>query len=501
MLWAIKNIFFKRDILLSILSAVILIFAFPQSDCWFLAWFGLVPLMLALDGKSYRQSFGLSYLSGFIFFTGNLYWFVHVTKVGMFLMMLVLAVYYGLFGLVYRYFQKRNAVLKLILLPAGWVVIEFLRSRLFSGFDWVSLGHSQYKFLPIIQIADITGVFGVSFLLVMTNYAFKLVVDGAMNRRILSIIGIVLLFVFTYGMIRLRENFSQDHVTLAVVQGNIEQELKWEEGLWPAIMKKYQDITRQAAAEKPDLIIWPETSFPGFLWEDKDQYLELKEFIRELQVPLLFGTIVVENDEYFNDAVLVSREGEEVNHYHKIHLVPFGEYIPFRKQIPFLSEFVPIADFSPGKEETVFSLNGSKINTFSVLICFEDTLARLARKFVLNDARLLINITNDAWFGDTKAPYLHLQAAVFRTVENRRWLIRAANTGVSCFINEKGKVVRYLQNVQGKKTYVSGFDSQKVLLVAKKTVYSLYGDFFAYLCFVCILGDIIKSCIQSLNKK
>ena len=163
----------RYDFLLCILSAGLLILAFPKTDVWFLAWIGLVPLLLALEGKRPKEAFGLSYLCGFLFFAGTLYWFIYVTALGAVLLLLYLALYFGLFGLSYSYFQKRGADLKLFLLPSIWVVLEFVRAHLFTGFDWVSLGHSQYKNLLIIQIADITGVFGVSFIVMMVNVFIK----------------------------------------------------------------------------------------------------------------------------------------------------------------------------------------------------------------------------------------------------------------------------------------------------------------------------------------
>jgi apolipoprotein N-acyltransferase len=190
--------------------------------------------------------------------------------------------------------------------------------------------------------------------------------------------------------------------------------------------------------------------------------------------------------------------GRPDQQYDKIHLVPFGEYVPLRGLFPFLSDLVPIGDFTPGKEYTLFSIDfkegtGSlKQGLFGVLICFEDTLSYISRRFTQEGAQFLVNITNDAWFLDTPAPFMHLQASVFRAIENRRSLIRSANTGVSSFVDPSGRIYRYLQDTHGKKTFVEGYAREEVLLSQEKTFYTKFGDVFAYLCFGCILWGIFK---------
>ena len=196
-----------------------------------------------------------------------------------------------------------------------------------------------------------------------------------------------------------------------------------------------------------------------------------------------------ENGHYYNTAILLSKDGEVLQQYKKIHLVPFGEYIPLRPLFPFLEHIVPIADFTAGGEYAVFDFpqkEGAKTRgngrSFSVLICFEDTIAGIARQFVRRGAGLLVNMTNDAWFKDTKAPFMHAQASVFRSVENRRPLVRAANTGVSCSIDASGRMVQAVADERGKKTYVSGYAIMKVRFGRQETFYTRYGDVFVLAC-------------------
>lgn len=500
-----------KDLFGSVLSAACLILAFPQTDWGGLAWIALVPLMGVLDGKKPRAAFGWGYFCGILFFAGTLYWFIHVTVLGAVLLILYLSLYIGLFGLGYNFFRNHPPLIKLFVLPGVWTALEFIRAHLFTGFGWAGLGYSQYKNLPLIQIADVAGVFGVSFLVVMVNVFWKETFplffhSGGAYRKgrfYAALMTCILLSILGYGMFRLKTVETADAasaaagemVSVAVIQADIPQEMKWFDPAWPDILKRYMILTRAAVKEKPDLIIWPETSYPGILWEDTELWEELKDFVRRQKVPLLVGAVTKEAGDYYNSAILLSGQGEAVRQYRKIHLVPFGEYIPLRRLFPFLSRIVPIADFTPGKEFTLFPFSGAAgaaLNHFSVLICFEDTVSGLGSKFSKNGAGLFINITNDAWFADTKAPFLHLQSSVFRAVENRRGLVRAANTGVSGFIDASGRLIKAVKDARGKMTYVEGYAAAPVSFRREETFYAKFGDIFTFGCFGCILWGIAR---------
>lgn len=507
----------------SILSAACLVLAFPKTDIWPLAWVGLVPLLRGLDGQTPSRAFARAYLCGILFFGGTLYWLIHVTLPGMVLLVAYLAVYFGLFGVGYTFFAGSKTVWRLFGIASLWTILEFIRAHFLTGFGWASLGYSQYKNLLFIQAADLTGVYGVSFLIVLGNLLFKEILDGIREKSNahklkftspLAIPALVLALALGYGVIRLMiarraQNQPAPQATIAVVQANIPQSMKWYEPAWPDIMARYKILTGAAAKEKPDLIIWPETSYPGILWEDKELFDELRGFVARLGVPLLVGSIVRENGQYYNTAILLSKDGEILRRYKKIHLVPFGEYIPLRPLFPFLEHIVPIADFTAGGEYTVFDFprkEGAKAKgartwrgspqaagrSFSVLICFEDTIEGIARQFVRQGAGLLVNMTNDAWFKDTKAPFMHAQASVFRSVENRRPLVRAANTGVSCSIDASGRMVQAVADERGKKTYVSGYAIMKVRFDQQETFYTRYGDVFIMACCAGLLWAAVR---------
>lgn len=487
----------------SIFSAICLVLAFPKTDIWPLAWVGLVPLLRGLDGQTPLRAFGRAYLCGILFFSGTLYWLVHVTLPGMVLLVAYLAVYFGLFGAGYSFFAGSKTAWRPFGIASLWTLLEFIRAHFLTGFGWAGLGYSQYKNLALIQIADLTGVYGVSFLVVLANLLFKEIFDSVRkNPRArlkstpsLVIVVVMLALASGYGALRLgagrrAQNQPAPQATIAVVQANIPQSMKWYEPAWPDIMARYKILTEAAAGENPDLIIWPETSYPGILWEDEELFDELKRFVARLGVPLLVGSIVHEDDQYYNTAILLSKDGEILQQYRKVHLVPFGEYIPMRFLFPFLEHIVPIADFTAGEEYTVFKLWDDG-KPFSVLICFEDTLGGLTRQFVRHGAGLLVNMTNDAWFRDTKEPFMHAQASIFRSVENRRAIVRAANTGVSGFIDNSGRMTRFVQDERGKKTYVPGYAIAKVRFDRRETFYTRYGDVFVFGCFLYLLGSLL----------
>jgi apolipoprotein N-acyltransferase len=489
---------FLRSLLLCILSAGLLVFSFPNFDCGPLIWVALVPWLFAVEGPRKGRAFGLSYLVGVLFFSAALYWFLYVTVPGALALYVVLSFYFAFFGFACAYFSRLPLWMRCVVLPSVWVALEFTRGHLFSGFGWVNLAHSQHQNTLLIQISDLTGMYGVSFLVVLVNILIKENLTFALapretpvrrdlmqlNRAVLS----VLVVVFAYGWWRITHEPKMNLMRVGIVQGNIPQDEKWILTQRETIIEKYLALSKTTVSDRPDLLIWPETAFPGFAEETPELMERIKTFVRTSSIPLLVGIVTEDRDKYYNSAVLLSDKGETVDSYFKLHLVPFGEYLPFRKQLPFLAEAVGLDDFSPGKIPTVFEqkVRGREV-PFSVAICFEDTLPHIARQFIQKGAELLVNITNDAWFNDSNEPYMHLQASLFRCVETRRSLVRAANTGISCGIDPYGRVLKYVQNGRGKKSYVDGTAVFWVPLNREVTFYTKMGDIFTYLCFLCIL--------------
>jgi len=499
------TLFFVSKTFLGILLSVLLLrLSFPKFDFGFLAWIAFIPLLLVIPSKGGIRSFLISYLAGVLFFWSTIYWFVYVTGLGAVLLIFYFAVYFGIFGLGYHFFSHRSTLEKILVLPSIWVALEFARGHLLTGFNWVSLGLSQYQNITIIQMADLTGFYGVSFLVMMVNVFGTEWFLGRIQKRSFSrqpgflafgLVGLTLIGAWAYGVHSLKNFSGQDFpydrtMNVSVIQGNIPQEMKWDSEYWPWILKKQKTLTQEAVQDKPDLIIWPETSFPGFVWDSPKLFEDLKDFTVSLKTPLLLGLVTKMAQSYFNSAQWINEEGYVSQQYDKLHLVPFGEYVPLRNFVSFIPILKEMGDFTPGQEYTLFPVGQG--HHLSVLICFEDTVPELSRGFVKAGANLLVNITNDAWFGDTVAPFLHLQSAVFRAVENRRYLIRCANTGVSAFVDHRGEVFDYVKDEQGKKAFTAGFSTSKVALLEGQTFYTKLGDVFTYFCFGCILIGAIR---------
>lgn len=489
------------SLLFSILTGVLLALAFNNGRLWIFSWFAFVPLFLALQNKSLKQTFALFLVTGIIFWLATVYWLANVTIIGTILLILYLALYFAIFGLIIRPFTKNSNFSILFLVPSAWVLLEYLRSHLLTGFPWALLGYSQYLNLPVIQIADIFGVWGVSFLVMLVNVAVVEII-WSFKAKLLSRLKAVLIFVAVllfsvsfYGYSHLSslnpKTVAQNSLKISVIQGNIPQESKWNPSARDLIMQSYFELTSKATKDNPDLIIWPEAALPVVLEDEPEYYSKLSEYLKTVNKPLLFGSVTQRNDLYYNSALLLSSDAQLLNRYDKLHLVPFGEYIPFRNTLKFLNTIAPIGDIARGKDYTIFKLPDYPAG-FGVLICFEDVFPELARSFVKRGAGFLINITNDAWFGKTPEAYQHLAASVFRAVENRVYLARCANTGVSAFISPSGKIVSSLSDRGGNNIFISGYSTDSVrILNNKPSFYNLYGDIFPSACLLFLFYIII----------
>jgi apolipoprotein N-acyltransferase len=500
----------KVQIALCVLSAVLLVLSFPGFDLEFLAWIALVPLLFAIENRKPKEAFFLSYLTGSLFFLGTIYWLVHVTLPGMIAVVLYMALYFGSFGLIASYRSPVTDYRSLFFVPAVLVTTELVRSHMFGGFGWNLLAYSQSSNLPVIQIADITGAYGVSFIICLVNTAIFLTIKAFREKKYTFrylVIALLLIFLsLSYGIHRARNIFTGEKLRVAVIQGNIPQAKKWDEKFREEILCKYENLTREAAKSTPDLIIWPETSVPGFLESEQRLLSRIESLAKEAKAPILVGTPSERGESYYNSAVLVLDDHRLAGRYDKMHLVPFGEYVPFKSVLSFVERFAPspIGDFSEGKEPVVFKFfieRGSRDNAvswrlvkkvgFSCLICFEDIFPDIARAFVKEGAVFLVNITNDAWFAKSSAAYQHSQASIFRAVENRVNVVRAANTGLSCFIDQKGKVEAIVEQ-SGERLFVDGFKIHDIVLNNTKTLYTKYGDIFAYLCVLFVFIALIR---------
>jgi apolipoprotein N-acyltransferase len=496
----------------SIVSGILLVLSFPVFDFYFLAWIAFVPLLVSLWGKRGRQAFVHGYVFGLVYFFGTLYWVYHsINFYGgvsfpasisiVLLLCAYLSLYPALFSGIFIALVRKSRLPALLIAPVIWVALEFVRSYALTGFPWASVGYSQYKFLHMIQISDITGIYGVSFLVLAVNGAIvdlfllrKRVRDMPLFPSSSTFAGIAILAVllggaFVYGSWRLGQEREGHTIRVSVVQGNIEQDKKWAPAYQNEVLDTYFNLSGKAAESSPQLIVWPETALPFFFDFDKENTAKLTDFEKGLGSDLLFGTVLVKQRSaekvlLSNSAVLLDKEGKTIYEYDKIHMVPFGEYVPLRSILFFINKLVTgIGDYVPGKE---YVKAKTGFGSFATLICYEVIFPGLVRKFYTDGGDFIVNITNDAWFGDTAGPYQHFSMAVFRAIENRKPLIRVANTGISGFIDSSG---RMLFSTPIFRRLVL---TEKVKTDSTMTFYTRYGDLFSYLCMVLSIIMVIN---------
>ncbi len=499
----------RYDIILAIISGLLLIPGFPPFDLYPVAWIAIVPLLFSLRGKNVRTSFLLGTLTGFVFFLGTIYWVFNSiyyygnipAAAGLLLMLalcLYLGLYLGVFSAVFSSLSKKSGFPAVITVPVLWVTLEFLRTYALTGFPWSILGYSQYRFLSLIQVSDITGVYGISFIVASFNGLVHEVLSLPGRSRTtplfsrwtiplnILIFVVMISIVLTYGLWKINTADSGKEIRVSVIQGNIEQGKKWDKNFQREVIDTYKDLSVSALADVPEIIVWPESALPFVFGYDEEYTREFSEFQKGLGTNLLFGSVTAKEIEtekplFSNSAVLMSPEGKVLSIYNKMHLVPYGEYVPLRRILPFIKKLTAgIGDFVRGREPVIMETPSFKIGS---LICYEIIFPGLVRKFTDKGANILVTITNDAWFGRTSAPYQHFSMAVFRAIENRVPVIRAANTGISGFIDSKGRIQRssdiFVKEVLTEDVTIGG---------PSKSFYSRYGDVFTFLC---IIGAVL----------
>ena len=510
-------------------TGFLLFLAFPGTvGLWPVAWVALMPLLLALRNVGPGVAARLGLLAGMVHYVALLYWIIIVlgrygnlplwlSMPAMLLLALYMSCYMALFCTIMCRIWRRNEILVLWVGPLLWVGLDYVRSFLFSGFPWQDLAYSQYKALFLIQIVDLTGHFGITFLIVLVNSVTALLfvlwrakisanippnpvlairIRRAWYLAVAPVLGLMV-GVMAYNIVRYNQVSGMiaksPTMKIAVVQGNIEQDQKWSPAMRFETIDIYRQLSEQAATEQngsPALLVWPETALP-FIISDNAYFRRLQDFLlSEHGAWLLAGAPYFKeagNKESqqkgeilsYNSAYLFTPEGEIEARYDKQHLVPFGEYVPLSRYLPLPGPIVEsIGNFSSGRPRAPLSCQSAEIG---VLICFESIFPKLARNWTAAGANLLVNITNDAWFGRSSAPWQHLSMAALRAVENRRSLARAANTGVSMIIDPLGRIAGISPLFQP--FYYVG----DVPLMQTETLFVRFGHYFGL---VCLLGGI-----------
>lgn len=513
----------------SILSGSLLVLAFPRYDLGWAAWVALVPLLLALEGKGWRSGLLLSQLCGILFNLGIFGWILEVPSYSPLhhaLLGVYLGAYFGLFGLGFCLVAGRwGNIPALFAAPFLWVTLEYWKSNFsFLALPWALLAHSQYRCTPVVQVASITGAYGVSLLIILVNSAVAgvvLHVIGHAKRKrmelsrlpsikattaLVAVAAALSAANLTYGHWVLSTSpETGQRLRVSVVQGNIEQSKKWEHAFAEVIKQTYKDLSLEAAKEGPALIVWPETATPRAIDLDPRLRADLERIARETSAYLVVGSSQQQKFKeegshelnYSNSAFLISpgHGSERYQRYDKIRLLPFGEYLPLKGVIPWTHLKVPeLIGYTAGTDVEVFRLPESK---FGVTICWENIFPDLPREMVRGGAQFIVNITNEAWFGQTAAPYQFLSMSVFRAVENRVYVVRCANTGVSCFIDPFGRVVNRVSDAGGNDIFVRGVSTQLVAPLQAQTVYTRHGDWLALLSILCAAGFLLRAFLRS----
>ncbi|HEX5069390.1 MAG TPA: apolipoprotein N-acyltransferase [Vicinamibacterales bacterium] len=452
---------------LALLSGLLLAASFPKFGHPAFAWVALAPLLVAvvMASRQSRRSWRVAVLgvvAGFVFFVGTLYWiggvmaaFGGLNPILAYALMgglaLHLSLFVGLFAWLACLSVRRFGLLGVWMAPALWVASEWLRAWLGWGFPWVLLGSSQAAVVPIVQLASVTGVYGLSALLALTSTAAASLALNRGRAQWLRAAGVAALVVMIAVLGTWRASAAQltregTPIRVGLLQGNVPQEAKSNPALSQAITQTYLTLSRQALMEGAQLVLWPEASAPFIFAEDEAAAEPIRRLAAQAHVPFVIGTDEIargatrDADRWYNAATLVGSDGRTQGLYRKVRLVPFGEYVPFKRLLFFVGPLIEaVSDFTPGDDLTVFETEGSR---FSVAICYEAVYAGMAQTFVSRGSQLLTTITNDAWFGRSSAAYQHFEQASLRAVEQGRYLVRAANTGISGAVDPYGRVLR-----------------------------------------------------------
>jgi apolipoprotein N-acyltransferase len=508
----------RRPYVIALLTPLLLWCAYPGGgEIWPLLGIALVPLMVAMPFMNARHAFWTGIVAGTLQYLLLIYWIVivlgrygglpvFIAVPALVLLSFYMAVYLGLFAFLSRFILiTASPVIALVVVPALWVGLDWLRGQLFTGFPWMDVGYALGSAPQLIQFADLFGHGGLSFLIVMVNACIALIIFGEKRwQRSLSLVVPTIVLICLAGFYSnnrwkaVEEKLTveeKDAVVIGIVQGNIDQSRKWSPDNQQHTLSVYlQNSQSLFEGKRPDLIVWPETALP-FYPQTYPDFGSLQGFVAQYDSALLTGAPWYEirdrknkDIRYYNSAQLLAPQGNFSGYYYKSHLVPFGEYVPLKKLLPFLAPLVEaVGDFSPGKIVEPLEWRGARIG---VLICFEAIFPDLARAWIDSGANVLVNLTNDAWYGKSSAPHQSMVMSVLRAVETRRSVVRSANTGISGFIDPLGRVQAPSE------IFTTWARAESVPLLNGKTVFVRWGYMFPPGCLVIALLLTGFVCLQ-----
>jgi apolipoprotein N-acyltransferase len=517
---------------LSILSSLMLLFAFPPYNLNFLAFFALIPILYVVYRSNLSRTLGYGILFAFLFYCLYLFWMnAYLAVVGVAFVTVVFGGCFVLSLLIINTVSRAFPTYRVILVPFIWIAVDFIRSFGFLGFTFGSIGYTQHNFLPFIQLADIGGEQLISFIIVLFSAALAEIIPNLIGEKTISLnrislfhsiplyvsVGLIVLSLL-YGWIRLGETVPEgQRMKLSMIQGLSSPRTTWKEEKWNTL-RTLTSLTRESYWEEEDLdlIVWTETAIrtslrPNLIYgtsyharivrlideaethfiigSPDNYYIDERAELNEENLEEIYPTRG-ETEVWTNSAYFLNPKGEIIGKYDKMQLTPFGEHFPLGERIGFLSKilenFTDSAGFTAGTEYTVFSHD--KMN-FSVVICWEGTYGYMIRRFVQNGADFVINISNDMWTQTRAGHFQHFTITKFRAIENRIWYARAANDGVTAFIDPYGRVVSILPI---KETgYLIGEVGPKI----RHTFYTRYGNILPILSLVITCISLVSSIV------
>ena len=470
----------------------------PGYDIPALPFFCWIPFfLLSVSAKSFRRAAIRGFLAGIAANLLLFYWIAYAVavmgKLGCPLACLavsLLSAYVGMYfsagGFIALRLVRRFGFAGLWAFPFAWIGLEFARSVLLSGFPWVLFGYSLAGSTTLMQAADLAGVFGLGFLLVTANVSLYRAGECLMRREyrvgaiFIAGLAAILLFLAAYGTHRIGElgaRPSGGSLRVGIAQGGIDQNRKWDPDFQGETLAIYKELSREARSKGAEVIVWPETAAPFFYGWEREQSREVDRVALEGGIPLIFGApwfSPSEGGKYYNSVFILNGRSVPEGRYDKRHLVPFGEYVPLKSILFFVRKLTEGGeDSSAGTVPALLPVAGGLAGAS---VCYEAVFPGIIRESVLSGAQWLVNVTNDAWFGDTVAPLQHLAMARMRAVEFRRPIVRAANSGVSALIDTRGVATETLG------LFRAGTLVGEIVPRSGETLYAKTGEIFAISC-------------------
>ncbi len=480
-----------------ILSGALLVLAYPKPDLGFVAWFALAPLVWAVAREERpTRAAAIAFAGGWTFYAGLMYWIYFTCRagglaaplaVGAWLgLAMILALDWGLFGLAVALLRRMHGFVSPGLAAVVWVGVEYLRARWTTQFPWGLLGYTQWREPVLLQITSATGVYGLSFVLMLVNAALGLVFAPAASRSrgVLRLAGLCLApmaaVAATIGIGRFalaRVPKPTESIEVGFLQPNIDQYKKWD-GNYKAEIRGVLESMADAINPAPALIVWPEAAVPGWI-DDPDDAKWVSGLVKRTRSFNVIGALARgDSEKGYNATFVFAPDGAVLGSYRKRQLVPFGEYVPMA---PYIGKWVqslsPVGEIDRGApdQEPVKTLVGA----LAMSVCYEAIFPHLMRSPAQDGARLLVNVTNDGWYLDTAGPYQHFAMAVLRAPENRAYLLRAGNTGISALIDPYGRVVA-ASPLNRRTVLRARLELSRASLLSPP--YAQIGDMFAGLC-------------------